>query len=161
MSKFFTYICTKTTADPYLPTRTVSVDVLARDVSDAFMAISGGRFQVGKLAFFPVQRSVANHLLCDGREVPKSSFPELYQYLGDSEGAPANAANFKLPNYLGTITPAAVADAKPETATNGTVSTPPPDTPPPTYYEEETERTYGHVDSGGRPRDYSDLTAEP
>ena len=30
-------------------------------------------------------RSVPNHLLCDGREVAKASFPELYGYLGDRD----------------------------------------------------------------------------
>jgi hypothetical protein len=59
------------TADPYIPTRTVSLDVLARDVADAFSAISGRAVRSGKLAFYPVQRSVPNHLLCDGREVSK------------------------------------------------------------------------------------------
>lgn len=148
MSTFFTYICTKSTADPYLPTRTTSVGVLARDVSDAFQAISGGRFEVGKLAFYPVQRSVPNHLLCDGREVLKVSFPELYGYLGDAEGAATDPDSFKLPNYLGAFSPATVAET--ETIVEGTVSTPEPTSPPPNYYSGQTDRTYGNVDSGGR-----------
>jgi hypothetical protein len=109
VSQFFTYIASKSTTDPYLPTRTVSLEVLARDVADAFSAISGGRFEVGKLAFYPVQRSVPNHLLCDGREVSKASFPELYRYLGDVEGTPVDAANFVLPNYLTGFAPATTA----------------------------------------------------
>lgn len=147
MSEFFAYICTKTTADPYLPPRAVSIEQLSRDTSDAFLAISGGRFEVGKLSFYPVQRSVANHLLCDGREVSQASFPELYGYLGDTQGAAA-AGNFKLPDYLGTFVPATVADT--ETVSDGTVSTPEPATPPPTYYDERSDRIYGNVDSGGR-----------
>jgi hypothetical protein len=124
------------------------VDVLARDVSDAFMAVSGGRFEVGKLAFYPVQRSVPGHLLCDGREVSKASFPELYRYLGDTEGTPSDPANFVLPNFLTAFAPATTAD--PETTSAGTVSTPPPTTPPPDYYQEQNDRTWGDVDSGGR-----------
>lgn len=149
MSQFFCYISTKSTADPYLPARTVSLDVLARDVADAFEAISGGRFEVGKLAFYPVQRSVPNHLLCDGSEVSKASFPELYRYLGDVEGTPVDADNFVLPNYLTGFAPATIAD--PETVTDGTVSTPTPVTPPPDYYPEVSDPYYGDVESGGRP----------
>lgn len=147
-NRFFAYICTKSTADPYLPSRTTSLDVLSRDVSDAFQAISGGRFEVGQLAFFPVQRSVANHLLCDGREVLKSSFPELYAYVGDTQGGATDPARFKLPNYLGSFSPATMAAA--EAANNGTVSTPAPASPPPAYFPEQSDPLYGDVDSGGR-----------
>jgi hypothetical protein len=149
VSTFFAYIATKTTADPYLPTRTTSIDVLSRDVSDAFLGLSGGRLEVGKLAFFPVQRSVPNHLLCDGREVLKSSFPELYSLIGDSEGAASDPLKFKLPDYLTDLVPATVAE--PETTNEGTVSTPEPAVPPPTAYPEREDRFYGDVESGGRP----------
>lgn len=156
MSEFFTYICTKTTADPYIPPRSTSVDVLSRDVSDAFLALSGGRFQVGALAFYPVQRSVPNYLLCDGREVPQASFPELYAYLGETQGAAADPANFKLPDYRTAFVPAAVSE--PETTSGGTVSTPPPAVPPPAYNPGQSDRLYGDVDSGGR---YRPLTSIP
>jgi hypothetical protein len=96
----------------------------------------------------PVQRSVANHLLCDGREVSKASFPELYSYLGDTQGTPVNPDNFLLPDYLTAFAPAPTADV--ETAADGTVTTPPPAVPPPTDYPERTDRVWGNVDSGGR-----------
>lgn len=151
MSAFYTYIATKSTSDPYLPPRAASLDVLSRDVSDAFLALSGGRFEVGKLAFYPAQRSVPNHLLCDGREVLKSSFPELYGYLGDQEGAAVDPDSFVLPNYLTGFAPAPTAE--PETTTGSTVTTPTPAIPPPNYYPEQSDPTYGDVDSGGRYRE--------
>jgi hypothetical protein len=158
MSVYFAYIATKTTADPFVPARTASVDVLSRDVADAFTAISGGRLEVGRLAFFPVQRSVPNHLLCDGREVLKTSFPELYGYLGDSQGVAVDPAKFKLPDYLSAApAPATVAD--PETTNTGTVYTPPPVSPPETYFPEQTDPVWGDVDSGGRK--YSRFENEP
>lgn len=144
MSVVYAYICTRTTADPFVPSRTVSIDRLSRDVSDALAAIAGGFFTVGKIALFPVQRSVPNHLLCDGREVPRASFPELYDLLQDTQGAPANALNFVLPNYLNAITPAVT--AVPETATQGTVTTPAPTGATPT----NTAANFGDADSGGR-----------
>jgi hypothetical protein len=148
MSQFYAYICTKTTADPFIPPRSVSLDMLSRDVSDAFQGISGGRYEVGKLAIYPVQRSVPNHLLCDGREVAQNSFPELYEYLGDTQGSASDPANFVLPDYLSAFVPATTSDT--ETVTDGTVSTPVPASPPPTYFEERSDRLYGDVDSGGR-----------
>lgn len=148
MSDFFAYICVKSTADPFIPPKSANIETLSRDVSDGFAALSGGHFEVGRLAFFPVQRSVPNHLLCNGREVPKVSFPELYSYIGDTGGAPADPDNFVLPDYLTAFTPAATADT--ETASEGTVSTPPPAVPPPTDYPEREERVWGDVDSGGR-----------
>lgn len=148
MSAFFTYICTKTTADPYLPNRTLSLDVLSRDVSDAFLALSGGRFQVGALALYPLQRAVPNHLLCDGKEVPKASFPELYAFLGDTQGTSTNPNNFKLPNYQTEFMPATA--TQPETVSGGTVTTPTPTAPTPGYYPGQIDRVYGDVDSGGR-----------
>jgi hypothetical protein len=148
VSEFYAYICTKTTADPYIPARTASVDILSRDVSDAFSALSGGHNQVGRLAFFPVQRAVPNHLLCDGREILKTSFPELYSYIGDSQGASGDPLKFKLPDYLAALVPASAADT--ETETEGTVETPPPAVPPSTNYPEKSDPYWGDVDSGGR-----------
>lgn len=148
MSEFFTYICTRSTADPFIPPRAISLDMLSRDVSDAFQALSGGRFQVGQLAFYPTQRSVPSYLLCDGREVAQASFPELYAYLGETQGVAADPLNFVLPDYQTAFTPAASAD--PETTSGGTVSTPAPPVPPPAYNPDQTDRTYGDVDSGGR-----------
>lgn len=145
MSSIFAYICTKTTADPYLPPASYDIRVLARDVSDAFVALSGGHRVVGQLVFYPVQKSVPFHLLCDGREVPKVAFPELYSFLGESQGAPIDPENFKLPDYVGAAAFTPATTAEPETVVNGTVSTPPPAIPPPNWYDQ-----YGDADSGGR-----------
>jgi hypothetical protein len=83
--------------------------------------------------------------------VPKVSFPELYDYLGDSQGTPADADNFVLPNYLTGLTAATTAET--ETVVDGSVSTPStPDTQPDP--EPGTSPTapvrVGVVDSGGR-----------
>lgn len=128
MSELFTYICTRQTADPYIPPGTTDLRTLARDVADGFTALVGGYLTVGQLAFFPQQRAIPNHLLCDGKEVPKYAFPELYEFLGDFEGTPVDPANFVLPNYIGgALTPAAV--AAPETVIAGTVTSETPSDP--------------------------------
>lgn len=150
MSGLFAYIATKTTADPYLPPATHDIRILARDVSDAFVALSGGYVMVGELKFFPLQRSVPAHLLCDGREVAKISFPELYSYLGDTQGTPADTDNFVLPNFIGATAFDPAPTAEVEETNAGTVTTPPPTDPSiPNWYDD-----YGDADSGGRPFDF-------
>lgn len=148
MSELFAYIATSTTNDPYVPA-TQDLRLLTRDVTDAFIAISGGHRIVGKLAFFPIQRTVPGHLLCDGREVAKEDFPELYRYLGDTQGTPAAPENFVLPNFIGgaaSFDPPAAAEI--ETVVDGTVYTDPPAVPPTPYYAEEFLKQW---DSAGRP----------
>lgn len=146
MSELFAYIATRTTTDPYIPRSTADLRILSRDVSDAFISLAGGHRTVGQISLFPVQRSVRDHLLCDGREVSKASFPELYSFLGDTQGTPAIGGNFVLPDFVGAgLTTATVAAT--ETATEGTVTTPLPPTPPPDWYD-----NYGDADSGGRRR---------
>ncbi len=152
MSALYAYISTKTTSDPYIPPVSADLRIFARDVSDAFVALSGGYQVAGQIRFFPSQRSVPFHLLCDGSEVPRVSFPELYAYLGDSEGTPADADNFVLPDFVGAAAFAPAATADPEDVNEGTVSTPPPGSPPPDWYD-----NYGPKDSGGRRREIPTL----
>ncbi len=151
MSLVFTYISTKSTNPPYVATRAVSLPLLARDVSDGFMALSGGFVMVGEIKQFPLQRSVAGFLLCDGREVAKAAFPELYEFLADTQGISTDADYFVLPNYLGAgaLEPAEIADTEIETVVEGTVSMPDPDPPAPGE-PEEVFPLFGDVDSGGR-----------
>jgi hypothetical protein len=144
MSELFAYICTRSTNDPYIPPATPNVTILARDVSDGFAALAGGYYRVGQIAFFPIQRSVDSHLLCDGREVARIAYPELYAFLGDTQGTPVDPLKFLLPSYIGAaaFTPAATADT--ETESGGTVSTPPPSG------GTDLPGVYGDHDSGGR-----------
>lgn len=127
MSELFAYIATKQTADPFIPPMTQNVNKLARDVSDGFSALQGGYYRVGEISFYPAQRAVANHLLCDGTEVSKVSFPELFEYLGDSQGTPADPENFVLPNFVGTLEPATT--VIPEVIEGGTVTSETPSDP--------------------------------
>ena len=42
-------------------------------------------------------------LLCDGSEVSKTDYPQLYKAIGDLWGVPSNSSNFKLPNLTGRV----------------------------------------------------------
>jgi hypothetical protein len=149
MSEIFTYICSKTTADPYIPPASANMDRFSRDVSDAFVALSGGHNVVGRLAFFPLQRSVPSHLLCDGREVPKIEYPELYGFLGDTQGTPADADNFVLPDFIGAAAFAPAPAAEVETQVGGEVQNDVPPTIPSTPQEWWYDY-YTRGESGGR-----------
>lgn len=144
MSQFFSYICTKQTADPFVPATAVSLGILARDVSDSFYAIQGGHLRIGQIAFFPVQRAIPFHLLCDGSEVAKVDFPELFEFLADTQGTPVDPDNFVLPNFVGAFEPAAT--ATPETVVDGTVTS---ETPSAGTGDSGGSIDYA-VDSGGR-----------
>lgn len=122
MSELFAYIATSSTSDPYVPPRPLNLDQLSRDTSDAFLALSGGRRVVGRIIFLPLQKSQPGHLLCDGREVSKIAYPELYEFLGNFMGTPTDPANFVLPNYIGGTAFVPAATAAPETTTGNTVT---------------------------------------
>ena len=42
-------------------------------------------------------------LLCDGSEVSKTDYPQLYKAIGDLWGTPNSSSNFKLPNLTGRV----------------------------------------------------------
>lgn len=151
MSFVFAYICTKQTADPYVPGTTQSLAALARDVSDGFQAMVGGYLRVGQISFFPIQKAVPFHLLCDGHEEPQGRFPELYAYLGSSQGTPVDPLNFVLPNYIGALAPAAT--ATPEVIEGGSVTS---ETPSPGTGDSGGS-VDNPVDSGGKTRRQLDV----
>lgn len=42
-------------------------------------------------------------LLCDGSEISKTAYPNLYEAIGDLWGVPNSSSNFKLPNLAGKV----------------------------------------------------------
>lgn len=101
MSVLYVFIATKTTADVALPTQARDQSEYNRRVKNAFVAQNGGKLIVGDLKLRPNGNAIPNHLLCDGSAVSRTSFPELFRFLGTSEGAGDGVTTFNLPNYLG------------------------------------------------------------
>lgn len=97
----FTFIATKTT-------RAVTIPAFVQNLPDLVYRVRGALraydypLIAGELREFPLSTPQPNFLLCDGSEVAKDAFPELFSYLGDSQGAASDPANFKLPDYQGT-----------------------------------------------------------
>lgn len=148
MSDIYVFVCTKTAADAALPAQAYNQSDFNRRVSNTFRAFNGGRLVCGDLKLRPTADPVANHLLCDGSQVSRTQFPELFRLLGESEGD--GATTFSLPNYLGDSLNV------PETAPvqtiteHGTIATPIPVTEP-TEPGEIGGTDGGNVVSGGKP----------
>lgn len=149
MSAIYCFICVKTTPDVVLPTQASNQADYNRRISNTFRAQAGGKLQVGDLKLRPNGNAIPNHLLCDGSAISRLSFPELFAFLGVSEGSGDGSTTFNLPNYLGS--PLAVpATAPPQTVENGTVSSGTPVTQP-TAPGETGGTSGGNVVSGARP----------
>ncbi|MEL6359174.1 MAG: phage tail protein, partial [Bacteroidota bacterium] len=54
---------------------------------------------VGSVLAFPAERAPVGYLLCDGRTVSSTDYPELYAVLGTTYGG--SASQFRLPDYRG------------------------------------------------------------
>jgi hypothetical protein len=118
MSDIFVFIATKTTADVALPTQARDQGDYNRRIANTFRAQAGGRLTVGDLKLRPNGNAIQNHLLCDGSAVGRLNFPELFGFLGESEGAGDGSTTFNLPNYLG-VPLAVPAVAPTQTITEG------------------------------------------
>lgn len=66
-----------------------------------------GQFQVvnlaGEIKMWAGNTVPYGWLLCDGSEVSKKDYPELYGAIGDLWGVPSSSLNFKLPNLTGRV----------------------------------------------------------
>ena len=130
MSALYIFIASKSTVDAVIPSVAVNQLDYNRRVAQAFRAQGGGRLTVGDLKLRPNSTAIPNHLLCDGSRVVRAQFPELFRFLGVTEGAGDGVSTFNLPNYLGT--PLAVPASAPVQAVTdgGTSSTGAPITDP-------------------------------
>lgn len=163
-SQLFAFIATKTTYSSVVPRSAVTQAEFNRKITNAFAGNTGRPVHIGEIIFFPLASpdsarslQMPNVILCDGSEVPKLSFPELAEYLGNTQGTPVDAANFVLPDVRSFIfaptVPVQVVD------TGGTVTTG-QETIVPTE-SGETGATQGtYVVSGGRPRTLSENERE-
>lgn len=152
-NQVFTFVATKTTYANVVPRGPMSQQKFNRSVANAIAGNQGGTTRVGELRDFPLSTAIPGFLLCDGSEVAQIDFPELYAYLGDSQGTPVNAANFLIPNYVGAKTQAPTAPA--QTIVGGTVSTGGTATSP-TQPGQAGGTVGGSPVSGGRPRTLSE-----
>jgi hypothetical protein len=106
LSSVYWFIATKTTYASTIPLTNTTVPELARRVRGALLANSQP-MRAGQLFQFSNAKARPNLLLCDGSELPKDTFQDLYAEIGDDEGAASVPENFKIPNFQGAAAPAA------------------------------------------------------
>jgi len=147
MSVFYRFIATKTTYAATIPSTVQGFADLVYRVRKALLATSYP-LRVGELRDFPLPTAQPNMLLGNGAEVAIASFPELYAYLGNSQGVPLDPLNFKLPNFVGVSTPAPVYPT--QVVTGGDVNTGGVITEP-TQPGQTGGVAGGNPPSGGRP----------
>lgn len=143
--QLFVYIATKTTADFVVPAAQPSQAEFNRKVKNAFAGLVGGVVRAGDLRFRPVEKSIANHVVCDGAEYHPKTFPDLFREIGTTFGGDG-VTTFAVPDYSGSVE-ATTPTVGEEVTGGGTVSSGEPiDTSAPAGGS-----TGGNVQSGGRP----------
>jgi hypothetical protein len=151
MTSFFYFISTRTTYANYVPNRTRDQADFNRKTARAIKGNQGGFTRVGEVITYTRGDKPPNdHLLMDGSLRLKADYPELADFLGDSEGV-APLGYFKLPDGAAALA-AAVLPA--QTISGGTVSTGGAVTTP-SDPGQVGGTTGGNVPTGGRTRKLS------
>ena len=116
------FICTTSAYPSPVPIVAGSGKEFMRRTANAIAGLSKTRHQVGDLLARPTSQAVNNHLLCDGSEVSRTDFPQLFEEIGTEWGVGDGTTTFNIPNLVGTSIPNATT-APPQTVTDTTVST--------------------------------------
>lgn len=152
MPSAYWFIRTNTTADPALPPVAANQALFNRDVSYTLSALAGGYGNAGDLLLRATPKAVANFVLCDGSELARLGFPDLFDAIGTEWGAGDGATTFNLPTQAQLWGFAATpATPPPQTVEGGAVSSGTTPTQP-SGGGQTGGTSGGSVDSGGRAR---------
>lgn len=99
MSDVHVFIATRTTGDIVVPARAGNQDEFNRRIAAVLAMINGGHLHAGNLKLRPTPDPLQDHLLCDGSAISREQFPELFAYLGTSQGEGDGVETFNLPDY--------------------------------------------------------------
>lgn len=144
------FICTTASYPSAVPVVAGSQQAFNRRAANALAGLSKSRHEVGDLLARPNPNAINNHLLCDGSEVGRTAFPQLFAAIGTDWGAGDGSTTFNIPNLLGTTIPNATT-APPQVIADATVSTGAV-IDQPTSPGEAGGSVGGNVSSGGRVR---------
>jgi hypothetical protein len=127
--RIYWFICTTASYPSAVPVVAGSQAQFNRKSANAIAGLSKSRHEVGDLLPRTSSNPVNNHLLCDGSEVSRTAFPQLFAAIGDAWGAGDGTTTFNIPNLVGATLPNAttapaqtIADTT--SSTGGTVVTP-------------------------------------
>jgi microcystin-dependent protein len=94
------------------PTQSTAQELKAEFDADSEVIANVINVMVGMLNTFEPSGTIVQYagrtapngwLMCDGSEVPKSAYPELYQAIGDTYGIASVVTNFVIPNFKGRV----------------------------------------------------------
>jgi len=77
------------------------VESSAIETFDTSTSIESGFIPIGAVIAMASDTVPSGYILCDGREVKKSDYIELYNVIGNKHGIASSADNFIIPNYQG------------------------------------------------------------
>lgn len=155
MAEIYWFICSRSAYPVVVPTVASNQSNFNRQMSNAVAGIRNSRHAVGDLLVRPIPKAIKDHLLCDGSEVARLSFPQLFAEIGTQWGEGDGETTFNLPNLLGATLPNATT-APEQTITDSTVSTGGEITEP-TEAGQTGGTSGGNVSTGGRTRINVDL----
>lgn len=94
------FICSTAAYPASVPIVAGSQADFNRRTANALAGLSKSRHQVGDLLARPVATPVNGHLLCDGSEVGRTDFPQLFAEIGTAWGAGDGSTTFNIPNLV-------------------------------------------------------------
>lgn len=71
------------------------------EVGEFVPVISGGVIPLGAIMWFCATRPPEGYLVCDGSEVSRQQYAELFRAIGTTYGEGSNGVTFNLPNLVG------------------------------------------------------------
>lgn len=100
MTDTFVFIATRSTPDLALPPQAGgNQEAFNRRIAQILGILAGGHQTAGHLRLRPTGDPIKDHLLCDGSEISRTQFPELFAYLGTQYGEGDGSTTFNLPDY--------------------------------------------------------------
>lgn len=145
----FWYICMRSAQTPVLPTVAADQREHNRRVANALESLAKSRHKVGDVKPRPALQSIPDHLLCDGSEVSRAAFPQLFAEIGTTWGAGDGSTTFNIPDLIGAALPVALTAPAQVISSGGTVSAGEPVTAP-TSPGEAGGTTGGNIGTGGK-----------
>lgn len=140
------FICTNA-AVPQVPHH--SDPQFNRKAASALTALIKSRSLAGHMIARPTPDPFNGHLLCDGSEIGRTDFPQLFEAIGTTWGVGDGTTTFNIPNLV--VTPFPVATSVPtQTVTPTTVSSSTTTVSTPSGEGSTGGSTGGNVSSGGR-----------
>ena len=79
----------------------VEGEVYVEGTTDSFHVENGDYFQAGQYGFFAMKNPKGRWLFCDGRELSREAYPDLFEAIGTTYGEGNGTTTFNIPDRRG------------------------------------------------------------